>query len=260
MTRDESTEISIREIDQALKQGVATADPDRTAGLAGFLRLGEAREAGLRRELERLSKVLLPGDPRLEGLVLRLEANQAMREEAAFEVERSETGLPAPDKQSWTLYGFVRGAEPGSLDDKSLALYDAGGTRIPETETPLEKDGRFLLRYKAPGAGPAREKEAVPEVFAYVTDARHRVLYRDPRGMRPENGHITYLEINFGKAAPPPSGATRPKEPPDTEKPAPESPPRRRAASTADQPSTRRRTSRSPRRTDEGAQGEEQPR
>jgi hypothetical protein len=242
MTREEPTEISIREIDRALQQGINAADPDRASALGVLARLEEAREATLRREYQRLSKVLPPGDPRLEGLILRMEASQALRREAGFEVERSQTGVPAPDQAAWTLYGFVRGADPGFLEDKIVALYDARGARISEGETTIEKDGRFLLRYKAPA-----ERAGPPELFLYLTDARQRAVHKDPRGLRPQIGRVAYLEIDLHPETKPSPGPSRPREeptPPPRPSPEERRPPRGQPSAATEQPGAGRRTPR----------------
>jgi hypothetical protein len=233
MAPEEPTEVSIREIEQALKRGIGAADPERASGLANLLRLTEARESGLRREYERLSKVLSPNDPRLDRLVLRLEAGEALRQEAGFEVSRSKAGVPAPEEGAWTLHGFVRGADEGGLDDKSVALYDARGARINESEAPIEADGRFLVRIPVPDT--EQEKRPIREVFAHVIDARGRAIYRDPRGLRPEKGHISYLKIDLQAGTPSrpaPGRAPRERQP---------DPPGRRRAASADAPASTER-------------------
>jgi hypothetical protein len=264
MTREEPTEISVREIEQALQQGIAGADPDRAEGLAELTRLGEAREAGLRREYQRLARVLPRDDPRLEGLILRLEASRALRQEAGFEIERSKTGVPAPDKEVWILYGFVRGADPGSLEDKNMALFDLRGTRVQGSEAALEKDGRFLLRFKAP-TGPERERAPAGEVFVTLVDARGHVVYRDPRGLRPENGRIAYVEIDLPAEKEPPPRPSRPREPGEAPTPAPEERPRRgrQPSASSDEPDTgggRRGRSRRTGPAEGGSPGPEAPR
>jgi hypothetical protein len=250
MTRDQETEVRIPEIDRALRQGIGTADRERGAGLDILVRLVEARETGLQREYDRLSKVLPSTDPRLEGIALRLEAARALREEAAFEIARTSIGVPSPDKEAWTLYGLVRGAGPGLLEDKSVALADARGAIIAGTETPVEKDGRFLLRFKAPSRTGAEARQT-PEVFVYLIDARRRAVYKDARALAPENGRVTYLEITLpaGResrpSTPPRSAATEATEtPPESRRtrratpgvPEAESPPRRAARRPAQPP------------------------
>jgi hypothetical protein len=216
MTREQETEVRIPEIDRYLRQGIASADRERGAGLETLVRVVEAREAGLQREYERLSKVLPSTDPRLEALILRKEASRALREEVDFEIARTKTGVPAPDKEQWTLHGFVRGADTAVLADLTAALLDARGTVIAGTDSPMEKDGRFLLRFKAPqqDAGRERAPRQAFQVFFGLLDARRRVLYSDSRALDPENGRVTFPEVNLPATREPPS-PPRPRPRPD---------------------------------------------
>src|SRR6266508_347125 len=95
--RDEEVNISLGQVKEALDQGIAAADPGRAAGLATLMRLTEARDAGLQREHERLSKLLPADDPRLASISFRLEASQALGERIAFEARRADAGLEKAD-------------------------------------------------------------------------------------------------------------------------------------------------------------------
>jgi len=236
MVREDETNINLGQLKEALTQGITAGDPARAAGLSTLARLTEARDAGLRQEQQRLSKLLPANDPRRASLALRLQTSAVLAERVAFEARRSDSGLESVDTKSWTLQGYLFIKDESWLKDKAVALFDNQGAIIASTETDLDGP-KFVIRYTAPP--PDTTNRRPQEVFAGVVgvdDRRKRALFLDTRPLTPQNGRITYVEINIGVVRPEsPTPRPSPTEPDEKPRPEPVDPNRPRPGPTGSQ-------------------------
>jgi hypothetical protein len=206
MVREEIN-IDLAQVKEALTRGLAAADPSRAEGLATLMRLTEARDQGLVREHQRLSRLLPADDPRLASLAAKLETSRDLTERVAFEAKRSDGGLDRVDPKAWTLQGFVFVKDETWLRGKAVALVDSSGAIIANTETDLDGN-KFVIRHAVPTSNVA--SKVAPPVFVgiiSISGRRRRPVFLDTRPLRPQNGRITYVEVNIGV---PPSESSRP--------------------------------------------------
>lgn len=215
MPGDEEIKVDLAQVKEALTEGLAAADPTRAQGLATLLRLTQARDAGLRREQLRLSKLLPPDDPRLAAIAVRLQTGNDLSEHVAFEARRAESGLDRADPKAWTLQGHFFVTDETWLEGKAVALFDGSGDVIVNSEADLDGT-RFVIRYQVPTSDTTGR--GTPPVFVglvSVNERRRRRVFLDPRPLTPQNGRITHVEVNVGvpPRLQPPGGRPTPPDP-----------------------------------------------
>jgi hypothetical protein len=216
MERNQDFRLSDDQADEALRQGIAAADPDRANGLGLLTRLLGARDAGLERERARLQRDGAAGG-RIETLNRKLEASAVLNRAIGAEIKRIDRRPPRPNPDVWTLQGEALVDDPKFLSDKGVALVDEKGAMLGGSEADLQ-DGTFEIRYRVeparpraaraatrpkPGDASAEEpKEPAPAdtqgatVFLAITDQR-RVLYREARPLQARNGVVSYIEVDL---------------------------------------------------------------
>jgi len=226
VARDEQINLDLAQVKDALTRGLAAADPARAEGLATLLGLTEARDAGLVREQQRLSRLLPADDPRIVALASKLQTSRDLSARVSFEARRSDAGLEKVDPKVWTLQGFVFLKDESWLKDKAVALFDANGAIIAGSETSLD-GSKFVIRYLVPPSDITGKVVTTSPVLVglIAIGGRQRLpVFVDPRPLVPQNGRLTYVEINIGV---PPQDAPKSTPPsnPDPSRPTPPSNP-----------------------------------
>src|SRR5262249_55093194 len=118
------------------------------------------------------------------------------------EARRTDAGLERADPKVWTLQGHIFVEDESWLKGKTVALFDAAGALQEGSETELAGD-RFVIRLVPRAVDPnSRVPQDVFVAVSAVEDRRRRVLFVDPRPLRPQVGRVTYVEINVGTPRP----------------------------------------------------------
>lgn len=219
-TNATTNSIAVEETARAFESDVANADTVRASALSGLQRLRAAKAKYAEREQIRLAAKLSDDHPDVIRLKAEVVADQQFGRELGAEVDRIQAAIPAGDKGSWVLHGFVRDQNLQGQANLTIALFNPANRWIEAIgHTCTDSRGYFKLRY-APGGKPVTEE--LREIFIRVSSQKQEVLYRDKSPMTPVLGEVKYREIILnGENAycEPPSDAPSQDPPAKTSKP-----------------------------------------
>lgn len=204
----EKKKIPFTDVAKGLNQTVESADPLRAAGLERLLRVRTVKEAGLKREHERLTAKLGADHPRVAELAARLDANRDLVRDIKMGVARAQTPAVQPGKDEWIVHGYVRRKDRAGAPNLTVAPYgcEDGEWRRELGYACTDKNGYFKLCHggkKASAGEFAHERDAArterrDAVCLHVIDAQGAQLAVDKQPLAPEPGRVDYREIILG--------------------------------------------------------------
>lgn len=180
---------SVNQISQALLNNLPEVDRLRATALDDLKFLRTARAAGLQSEHKRQIANLGADHPRVAELVVRLVDNEEFIRGLATESERTRVPVPAADKETWILHGFVRDLQQRGVPNVTVALYDASGNWIQQLGyAGTSTNGYFRLEARSLA-------NLKPPLFVRVLTGRAAHLHTDNVPLTPEAGTVLYHEV-----------------------------------------------------------------
>ena len=192
-----------------LFRAAAKADALRAAGLKGLEGVTQARQAGLKREHNRLSGKLGAEHPRARALAVRLEDGITRLRDLQVEVARAETVAPTAGAAEWVLHGYVRSKDLKPASDLTVSPVDAQGQWVRAMGfASTDARGYFQLIATIGGTGPPGRTGPAGqpprlEVHIRITDRNRLQLYRGEEAVPVSPGGVEYREIVLEGAAAP---------------------------------------------------------
>jgi hypothetical protein len=188
-TQQESSQISLSEILQALQDHVADADLLRAAGLEGLQGIRAVKAIGMQRELIRLGEKLGDQHPRVLALTDALALNQSFIRDLSVEIDRAKTQVPTVNRDTWVVHGFVHKQDGTGVPALTVMLYDSQGLRAKDVDYAYtDERGYFKLEY-------GKVSDSSVSLYLRITDGQGRLLFRDDFSLTPTAGKVDYREI-----------------------------------------------------------------
>jgi hypothetical protein len=180
---------SVNQITQTLLNNLPEIDSLRATALDDLRLLRTARAAGLQSEHQRLIVERGADDPRVAEIAVTRANNEEFIKGLTIESERARVPVPAADKDTWILHGFVRDLQQLGVPNVTVALYDAAGNWIQQlgyagtaTNGYFRLEVRSLANLKSP-------------LFVRVLTGRAAHLHTDNVPITPEAGTVLYHEV-----------------------------------------------------------------
>jgi hypothetical protein len=224
-----SGNFSADQVSQAIDQRLASLDTQRASKLAGLQTIRTAKVTGYNREQRRLTLKYGADSPRVAALTDKIQINNGLRRDVAFETDRAQTPAPTTDPASYVFHGFVRDMKGQAVPQLTIGLYDESNNWIQAIGYGCtDERGYFLMRSQSVGTGAspagAGERAAAADTkFAariYVLDSKKNTLQIEKQPLYPQLGSIDFRIIILGgqsaPCTPPPQTGGEPAPPPTT--------------------------------------------
>jgi 5-hydroxyisourate hydrolase-like protein (transthyretin family) len=191
-------------------------DGIRREGLGDLKAFRRVKDNALKKESKRLAEKLGADHPRVKAIDAKIRYNSEMVKDIDVLITEANIEVEPVDKDTWKVHGKVVDKDRKSIKNLTAALYDKDGKLQREMGYGCTNDqGYFSITYST-GANAQQEVSPGTELFLYISDKNHNILYKDQQPLFVQPGHIDYRAIyiaDAGEVCTPPG--------PDQEKPGP---------------------------------------
>ncbi|HYN86380.1 MAG TPA: hypothetical protein VER32_14115 [Pyrinomonadaceae bacterium] len=191
----ERKETSFDDFSRGLEERTGGADRLRAERLGHLAALRRAKDAGLRRERERLARKYGEEHPRVAETAARITVNASLARDLDLEAARARVEVPRVDAKGWAVHGHVRDRELKPVAGLTVALYDARANWVEsEGFACTDAEGYFRIETRDVGAveGP---------LFLRVLTGQAVHLYADPNPLTPLAGAVEYRAVHLKEGA-----------------------------------------------------------
>ncbi len=172
-----------------------SVDKLRLEGLEKVRVFHSIKDKALGREHKRLSEKFGEDHPKVKKISAKIRYNQDLFKDLDVEIEKANIKAPSFDKDSWMVHGRVLDKESKGVKGLTVGLFDGKGRWIKELGYGCTDElGYFSITYTQQGREEQDNQESM-ELFLYVSDKNHKVLYKDSRPLYLKIGQIDYREI-----------------------------------------------------------------
>ena len=197
--------IAFSEIATGLDANISHADPLLESSLIMLHKVRSAKQAGQKRELERLIKKLGDKHARVMALSITIETEQTLISGVATNIERTQIETPIVDENTWVLHGRVYSKEIIGVPNLTVSLHDQKGKWLePFGYVCTDKTGYFRLNHEFTEKISSKSNESTsgtiaserrPQIFIRLQDNTGVQVYVGKQPVIPAPDQVEYREI-----------------------------------------------------------------
>jgi len=198
-------------------------DTLRREGLQDINTFQQVKRSGLKKKKERLTDKLGPNHQRVVALEAKIREIDYMEKDVKVLITEANIAVEPVDENTWKVHGKVIDKDRKGIQGLTAALYNKNGNWQKEVGYGCTyEQGYFSITYST-GEYVQQKVSTDTELFLYILDKNHNILYKDQEPLFVHPGHIDYRAIYIADAGevctPPEPGQGKPGPGQDQEEP-----------------------------------------
>lgn len=167
----------------------------RLDGLQDINTFQQVKRNALKKEKERLTDKLGPHHQRVVAVEAKIRDINNMEKDVKVLIAEASITVDPVDENTWKVHGKVMDKDRKGIQGLTAALYDKDGNWQKEVGYGCTNDqGYFSITYST-GENSQQQVSTDTELFLYILDKNHNILYKDQEPLFVHPGHIDYRAI-----------------------------------------------------------------